>query len=167
MKNMFSTMRGFWATSISAAAFSAVILFGGCAAQAPQMTSLEIQAFQLKEFETNKTTAFNSTVSVFQDLGYIIDTASLDTGIITSQSPTESGFIPFVGMTQTNTRATAFVEERRPGFTSIRLNFVEVQKRSGGYGQQSGQDKVILDPAVYENAFEKIEEALFIRSAGN
>ncbi|WP_018234423.1 hypothetical protein [Thioalkalivibrio thiocyanodenitrificans] len=166
MKSMFSTLRGYRGISISALALAGVLVLGGCAAPAPQMTSLEIQAFQLKEFETDKTTAFNSTVSVFQDLGYIIDTASLETGIITSQSPTESGFIPFVGMTQTNTRATAFVEERRPGATSIRLNFVEVQKRSGGYGQQSGRDNVILDPAVYENAFEKIEEAVFIRSAG-
>jgi hypothetical protein len=154
-----------WGSSIQIAALSAVILLGGCAAQAPQKTSLEIQAFQMKEFETDKVTGFNSTVSVFQDIGYIIDAASLETGIITAQSPTRSGFVPFVGMTQTNTRATAFVEERRPGFTSIRLNFVEVQKASGGYGQQSGRDKVIHDPAVYESAFEKISEAVFIRSA--
>ena len=148
--------------SILMVAFTAILI--GCAAEPPKKTSLEIQAIQTRELETDKTTAFNSTISVFQDLGYIIDAADIATGVITVASPTEAGY-SFYGSTQTHTRATAFVEERRPGFTHIRLNFVEVLKASDGYGRQSGRDNVIHDPKVYENAFTKIQEAIFIRSA--
>ena len=38
----------------------------------PQPTALELQSIQSREFETNKTVAFASVISVFQDLGYII-----------------------------------------------------------------------------------------------
>ncbi len=146
--------------------FAFVVILLGCAAEPPQKkTSLEIQAMQTREFETDKTTAFNSVVSVFQDLGYIIDKADINTGIITVQSPTESGYDFFAGSTQTHTRATAFIEERRSGFTNVRLNFVEVRRASDGYGQQRGQDTVIHDAEVYENAFVKIQEAIFIRTA--
>ncbi len=130
-----------------------------CAARTPHRTSLEIQAFQTREFEALKPMAFNSTVSVFQDLGYIIETASLDTGIITAQSPSvQSGLFD---QKQTYTRGTAFVEERRPGFSTVRLNFVETQKVVG----KGGSDQPILDPAIYENAFNKIDDAIFIRTA--
>lgn len=149
--------------SVLMVACTAILI--GCAAEPPKKTSLEIQAIQTRELETDKTTAFNSTISVFQDLGYIIDTAHIETGVITVASPTEAGYCWFSGSTQTHTRATAFVEERRPGFTHIRLNFVEVLKASDGYGRQSGRDNVIHDPKVYENAFTKIQEAIFIRSA--
>jgi len=149
---------------VGALAAVAVLLLSGCMATAPEKTSLEIQAFQLQEFETPKGVAFNSTVSVFQDLGYIIEAADRSTGIITAASPVESGFILFVGTTKTNTRATAFVEERRAGVTSIRLNFVETQRRSSGYGQQSGSDTPIHDPDVYQNAFSRISDAIFIRT---
>ena len=142
-----------------------ITLLTGCQTEPPPKTSLEIQAIQLKEFQAEKTTAFNSTLSVFQDLGYIIDTAHIETGIITAQSPTKAGVDFFTGRTQTYTRATAFIEERRSGFTNIRLNFVEVLKASDGYGQQSGKDTVIYDAEVYQNAFAKIQEAIFIRSA--
>ena len=37
---------------------------------APQKTSLEIQSFQSKQFEADKKTAFNSTMSVFRGCGF-------------------------------------------------------------------------------------------------
>lgn len=144
-------------------AATAAIVLGGCMATAPERTSLEIQAFQMQEFETTKQISFNSTVSVFQDLGYIIEAASFETGIITAASPVESSVMLFT-MAQTNTRATAFVEQRRPDVTTVRLNFVETQRRSGGYGQQSGRDTPIHDPEVYQNAFSRISDAIFIRA---
>lgn len=53
------------------AALSIVFLLAGCAPNnyKPTKTSLELQAFQTKEFETQKKAAFASTMSVFQDLG--------------------------------------------------------------------------------------------------
>ena len=63
----------------------------------------------------------------------------------------------------TNVEATAFVEEMSPNKTSLRFNFVEVKESSSGYGMKSKRDNPIVDPKIYENAFAKIQEAIFIR----
>jgi hypothetical protein len=151
-----------------------VILTAGCAMNdtSQNKTSLEIQAYQSRSFEVDKKTAFNSAMSVFQDLGYIVNSANLDTGFITAESPTKGAkgseaFLSFLaGMrVEGRTAVTAFVEELSPKSTKIRLNFVERKKSSGGYGQQANRDDPIQDPKIYQSAFDKISDAIFIRSA--
>ena len=138
-----------------------------CVAVKPQKTSLELQAIQAREFETNKKTAFASVLSVFQDLGYVINSAEFETGFITAQSPTKSGFVPFVGNVIKQTKATAFIEELMPGKAKVRLNFVESQETSSGYGMKSSNDKPVEDSQIYQNAFTKIREYIFIRQGIN
>jgi len=134
----------------------------GCQTGGPQKSSLELQAFQKREFNTSKQTAFASTVSVFQDLGYTIRAADIQTGLIQAQSPTKN-FV-FFGSHMSNTEATAFVEEVSTNRTTIRLNFVQASESSSGYGMKSKSDKPIVNPVVYDNAFGKIQEAVFIRT---
>jgi hypothetical protein len=143
--------------------------FAGCVTPPEAVpTSLQLQSFQAKEFETSKVVAFGSVLSVFQDLGYIVASADRETGFITAASPAgnKSNFWEVLAGTTSSaqTRATAFVEEIRPGFASIRLNFVDARRQSSMYGQTTDNDKPILEPKVYEAAFDKIEEAIFIRS---
>ena len=64
-----------------------ITLCSGCVAPRPQLTSLEIQSIQSREFETAKPTAFAAVLSVFQDLGYIVESADKETGFITAKSP--------------------------------------------------------------------------------
>jgi len=147
---------------------AALLILQGCAQPIKaSKTSLELQAFQSQEFEAPKSVVFASTVSVFQDLGYAIANAHLDTGLINAESPTQEGFALFVGQTQDNTVATAFVEEIRKGVTKVRLNFVRVHKTSSGYGMAGRKDTPIEDAQTYQNAFLKIKEAVFIRTAQN
>lgn len=151
------------------------LVFSGCATNntAPQKTSLEIQAIQTKNFETDKKIAFNSVMSVFQDFGYIIGSANLDTGFITAESPNQqdtSGRAVFAAIfggvrTETKTAVTASIEQLKPNLTRVRLNFVNRQRRSGAYGQSASDDTPVEDPTVYQNAFDKIGEAIFIRSS--
>lgn len=136
-----------------------------CGGTATKKTSLELQAFQSHEFDASKEVAFASTMSVFQDLGYVIEAGNVETGLITAKSPTVAGFVIFVGQTQTYTKATAFVEMAPRSMSKVRLNFVEIKKTSSGYGMAGGEDKPIEDPAVYQNAFAKIQEAIFIRQS--
>ncbi len=107
---------------------------------------------------------FASVLSVFQDLGYIVKTSDLETGFITAKSPTQGG-TTFGNYTMKDTNATAFIEELRPGKTKVRLNFVETTEFSSGYGAKQRQDTPIEDSTVYNNAFVKIQEAIFIRTA--
>lgn len=147
-------------------ALSIAFLLAGCVPNnyKPTKTSLELQAFQTKEFETQKKVAFASTMSVFQDLGYSIISSEIETGYISAKSPTQNE-VGFGKMIMRDTKATAFIEELRPGKTKVRLNFVNTEEWSGAYGGKLVQDNPIEDPTVYNNAFTKIQEAIFIRTA--
>ncbi len=136
-------------------------------------TSLEIQAIQARMFETDRTTAFRSVISVLQDLGYVVQTASLETGLVMAQSPTKadnSDSAVFAAAlqgirTEGRTVVTATVEDFKATQTRIRLNFVNKTFRSSRYGQQASDENSIEDSKIYEHAFEKIGEAIFIRQA--
>ena len=146
-----------------------IILVSGCATpKAPQLTPLEKQILQTREYEETKEIVFPSVLSVLQDSGYIVNAADKDTGLITAESPTDGGalWLPFVGITNTTsqTAVTAFVDQIGP-ITKVRLNFVIKKSSSSAYGQSSKQDTPILDVTTYQNAFEKIESAIFIRSS--
>lgn len=149
-------------------------VLSGCATNEPvtAKTSLEIQAVQAKSFEADKTTTFRSVLSVLQDLGYVVASASLETGFISADSPTKqdtSGAATFAMLfggvrTEGKTSVTASVEEFGKD-TRVRLNFVDKRARSSAYGQRAADEVPIEDPKVYNNAFEKISEAIFIRKA--
>jgi len=62
------------------------------------------------------------------------------------------------------TKATGFIEtigER----TRVRVNFVDATETSSSWGQQDRAETPILEPQAYQNAFERIENAIFVRSA--
>ena len=142
----------------------------------PQKTSLEIQAIQAKTFDADKKTTFNSVMSVLQDLGYIIISASLDTGFITAESPNKQAnpMLSSVYMllnggmrVEGKTAVTVSIEEISPKKTRVRLNLVEKKVVNGTNGQRASDDTPIEDPQVYVNAFDKIGEAIFIRQSQN
>ncbi len=152
--------------------YSSLLLVGllalnGCSAM-PQnfeqtKTSLELQAIQTREFETSKKIAFASTLSVFQDLGYVVESGDLETGLITGKSPTKGGFILGAGHSQSFRKATGFVETIRNNLARIRVNFVDITIASSGYGMQQRVDVPIEEPKLYQEVFEKIEKAIFVR----
>jgi hypothetical protein len=144
------------------------IVLSGCAT-APQssLTPMEIQALQTRSYDHNKNVVFPSVMSVFQDLGYTVNSANKDTGLITAESATSSDAASkfWLGITDiSQTKATAFIEQIGSTAT-VRLNFVTTSKKSGIYGQSDRQDTPILDGNVYQNAFERIENAIFVRSS--
>lgn len=138
----------------------------------PQLTALEVQSIQKRDFDANYSIAFASVLSVFQDLGYIIDDADKDTGFITAHSPAEDagfGWVELflddedgdVAITR-QTKSTAVIEALTDQRTSIRLNFVLGETQSSRQGTAT-RDEPILEPNVYRNAFDRIEDAIFIR----
>lgn len=127
--------------SILLGLFACIFVLSGCASRpVSTKTALELQAIQAKEFESTHKVAFASTLSVFQDLGYVINSANLETGLITGKSPTRQSAEIFVGQVMTDVKATAFVEEITPWRTKVRLNFVSSRETSTGYGMKGGED---------------------------
>ena len=151
----------------------------GCTPPGPVLTPLEIQSLQTREYEHDKTIVFASAMSVFQDLGYIVNSADLDTGLITTESPATSDRATFPARltilpelmvwsdvsSVVQTKATAFIEQIG-NRSRVRLNFVVTRRDSSVHGQTRRQDTPVLDATVYQNAFERIENAIFVR-AGN
>jgi hypothetical protein len=148
-------------------------LTAGCATAPPTAKSgVELQAYQAREFETSKRAAFSATMSVFQDLGFIIDDGDFDTGLITATGPMRREQMDagdlfaqlFAGVDTriaTQRRATAFVEKMPSGMVRIRLNFVDNMAMVQG----TPHSAAVEDPAFYQATFEQIDKAIFVRSA--
>ena len=155
------------ATTRITAGIALCVLLAGCVALPPPTTPLEIQSVQTREYEQSKQVVFASVMSVFQDLGYIVNSADLATGFITTEGLArgETDILDWLfNVSQVSqTRATAFIEEVNDK-TRIRLNFVETWQESRDQGQSTRRDRPILDAEVYENAFDRIENAIFVRS---
>lgn len=154
--------------SVKFALIGLIFLFAGCATtKAPTLTPLEIQSLQTREYEQHIDVVFPSVISVFQDLGYTINGADKNTGLITAESTAKSDKAAkfWLGVTKVSqTSATAFVEKVAK-MTRVRLNFVERKKESSAWGRSDREDEAILDAPIYKNAFERIENAIFVRSA--
>jgi hypothetical protein len=139
---------------------------GGCGLPAPYRSALDplaLQAMQTREFQTSKERLFAATVSVFQDMGFVVQSGDLATGLITCKSPTVTTptFGAYLSVT---VRASAFIEVTRPGFASIRCNVVESRSRDLGYGANPDNDTPNEQPQYYETLFNRIEEAVFVRT---
>jgi len=149
-------------------------LLTSCSASPPKTpkTGLQLQAYQASEFTASKRVAFSATLSVFQDLGFIIDDGDFETGLITATGPTldASNTVPdwlsilLSGQslaTSRHQRATAYVETMPSGSTRVRLNFVF----STHYGPSSGTVIIepIDEPEVYQKTFAEIDKAIFVR----
>lgn len=135
----------------------------------PELTPMELQALQSREFETSKENLFNSVMTVVQDLGYQVQSADMQTGFITAVSAAEqkTSFLEALGGGRSSaiTKMTAVVQAMPSGLARVRLNFMFSKSTSTMYGQASQNDKPILDPATYQAAWEKIDEALFVLGA--
>lgn len=148
---------------------SASLVAVGCATapKEPAMTPMEIQSMQSRSYEENKSVVFPSVISVFQDLGYTVEQADLETGFISALSATKgSGIMTSLllgASTTSQTGATAYIEQIGDE-SRVRLNFVVKKGSSSKYGN-SRNDTPILEPEPYQSAFEKIETAVFVRSA--
>lgn len=150
------------------------MLAAGCASAPPAAQSgVELQAYQAREFEASKRAAFSATMSVFQDLGFIIDDGDFDTGLITATGPSSRhgmGMNDLLAQVlagvdtrgATHRRATAFVEEMPSGLVRIRLNFVDNIVEAPAAPRQS---RPVQEPAFYQATFEQIDKAIFVRSA--
>lgn len=145
----------------------AIVASGANAKKAPEPTALELQALQTRDVEASKDQAFGAVMSVLQDSGYRIQAADKDTGLITGIASTKgkmtyslwTGF----GKSKKSPIVSAFIEQRTPTLSRVRLSFVMGKVKSTIYGSGAQDEEPIFDPVVYQKAFEQIDQTLFIR----
>ncbi len=141
-------------------------LLSGCGGE-PEMTSLQLKSLQEREFESSKKTVFACTVSVLQDLGYLIRTVDYKGGLITAESPlkTSRNYLTW-NKSHERVGVSAFVDEF-PKKTTVRLNFVTNDVSEHWFGRDTTEETVILDPVIYNEIFDKIGEGIFLREGMN
>jgi len=136
------------------------IAFVGCASE-PELTSLQKQELESREFETPKRTTFNGCVSVLQDIGYVINEADFDTGVISAHGESHTSIFP---PGENQPRVSIFVQEWGTAKSKVRATFVEHKIAHGQYGN-SETDSTIYDSKVYRNFFDQLGKALFVNEA--
>lgn len=134
----------------------------------PEVSGLALQQIQSRDYEVGKEVSFPAVMTVLQDSGFRIGDADKDTGLITGAASTKSAttyniFWGF-GKKKKTPVVSAFIEDRGRG-SRVRLNFVLSTTKSRVYGVGSADEEPIVDPAVYRDAFEKIEKEIFVRQA--
>jgi hypothetical protein len=134
----------------------------------PQISGLALQQIQSRDYEVGKEISFPAVMTVLQDAGYRIAEADKDTGLITGAASTKSATTYNIfwglGKKKKTPVVSAFVEDRGRG-SRVRLNFVLTTTKSRIYGVGSADEEPIVDPAIYRDAFEKIEKEIFVRQA--
>jgi len=127
----------------------------GCVATStprPKLNPLQIQTMQSQNFTVSKKQAFNAVMTVFQNDGYIIQTADLDTGFITGKSPTSGN---------KSLAVTAFLTAKTKKTTHIRLNFVRhvvMRHRRMAYTKTIQ----VLNTSLYKKTFNDIRQQVFV-----
>ena len=152
------------------------IFIGGLALCTPQssvlakeqVTGLALQQIQARDYESTVEVLFPSIVTVLQDSGYRITEADRTSGFISAVGSAEKKltYNLWWGMGQKKDvpMVSAFVEQRGPKIARVRLNFVMSRAKSRN---SFSDEKPITDPAVYKDAFERIEKEIFVRLAMN
>ena len=137
-------------------------------AKGPQPTGLALQQIQARDLETTTDIAFPAVMTVLQDSGYRISTADKATGLIvaegSSKKITTYNIWWGLGSKKRVPTVSAFIEQRGPQLTRVRLSFVTSMRKSRN--AFSDEDPV-TDPAVYKGAFEQIEKEIFLRNSMN
>lgn len=141
-------------------------------AKKKEISGLELQQIQSHDFEATKDVVFASVMSVLQDGGYRIQAADKDTGLITGIASTKGsinwgallGFGLF-SKTKKTPIASVFIENISPKMTRVRINFVMGKIKSSIYGAQPQDEEPMVEPGPYQDAFEKIGQAVFLRQS--
>jgi hypothetical protein len=134
-----------------------------------QISGLELQQLQTHDFDADKKVTFGSVMSVFQDAGYRIQAADLETGLITgigsSKGKVTYNLFWGIGKSKKTPIVSAYIEEISSRMTRVRLNFVMGKVKSTLYSSQPQDEEPIIDPVVYQDAFEKVSQAVFLRQS--
>ncbi|MCL6740435.1 hypothetical protein LZ518_04730 [Sphingomonas sp. RB56-2] len=155
---------------VGMAVIASLVAYPAHAGKKPEVSGLALQQIQSRDYEVGKEISFPAVMTVLQDSGYRIQEADKDTGLVVGVASTKSAttynIIWGFGKKKKTPVVSAFVEDRGRG-SRIRLNFVLTTTKSRIYGVGSSDEEPIVDPAIYRDAFERIEKEIFVRQAMN
>ena len=120
------------------------VLLCGCVSSIDQVTktdqsAVQMRSYQERAFDTaDKEQTLRSVIATLQDLGFVLDKADLDLGMVTGTKL--SGY---------ELRVTVTVRPRGDTQMLVRIN--------AGY-----EEKAVKDPKFYRDFFTALEKAMFL-----
>jgi hypothetical protein len=109
---------------------------------APTEEQLKLRSFQSRSFDVKtRQQAIRAVIGALQDLGFIIERANADLGLVTAARFAEPRYYDVLGVTVT-------VRPQSEGSMLIRANAIY-------------NNEPVTDPKVYQNFFATLERSLF------
>ncbi len=110
---------------------------------APSEAQTKMRAIQSRTFElSDRLVALRGVMAVLQDLGFVIERANEELGLVTGAKFAEPNYLDVVAITVT-------VRPQEGGKFLVRVNAIY-------------NNKPIEDPEVYQNFFAALERSLFV-----
>lgn len=110
---------------------------------APSEAQTKLRAIQSRTFElSDRLVALRGVMGVLQDLGFVIERANEELGLVTGAKFAEPNYLDVVAITVT-------VRPQEGGKFLVRVNAIY-------------NNKPIEDPEVYQNFFAALERSLFV-----
>lgn len=148
--------------------FSIFLLIGasGCTTSQPKLSQMQIREITTKELGGDYKTTFKATMSVLQDQNYIINNASLDTGLISCEKivekETSTGDVLMILFVDTRygssskINISAVLTGINKKTTKLRLNIQEttIEKSSFGTDETS---IFVVEKEIYDSLFNQIK----------
>ena len=128
----------------------------------PELSSVEMQALQTREFEATEDQVFSAIIATFQDCGYIVSSADRSTGLVLGKT-TSATKMYFDFNTVEYDKASAFVEKVAEGRVKVRVSIVRYMLMSYATGRKGEKESVRTKPEYYQKIFDKITQSLFLK----
>lgn len=132
--------------------------------QDPQISAVELQALQTREFDASLEQCFSAVIGAFQSYGYTIQSADRATGLVIAKTTSDAEIMRLTGVTRTEyQKATAFVEPIAENRMRIRVSIVKHVSATGAYGGGGEKEAMRTTSHIYQDIFGKIEQSLFLK----
>ena len=129
-----------------------------------QLSPLELQSIQTREFDATQEEGLKAVVAVFQDLGFNITESDRDIGLITGVTTTDAEINNFWGYARSeNSRAIATVTQASQNHIRIRISIVKSVSASGSFGMSGTKESTRTDPSLYQEMFSRIQQNIFLQ----
>ena len=134
---------------------AAASVLAGCAAG---LTTSQRRSIEVRELEGSYDDAFRATMSVLQDMGYVIRHTDYQSGVIQAETGKKSIFWESYSYAITAT-LEQFGENRvRERITVVKRSVADIE------GQRSRENTVIIEnPLLLENIYDRIQREIFVR----
>lgn len=130
------------------------------------LSAVELRQLQSRDFATTKAAAFASTMTVLLDSGYRVQSADLESGLITATASSSARLrLDTTGLSRASQTpvATAYIEDRGQGAARVRVVFSLGTSASGPLAPAG--ERAVLDRAVYTGFFAQLAQEIELRPA--